>query len=81
MRMQDTSPEAERRYRELLRALGPTRRLEMFAELTNASHQMALAGLRKEHPDASPGQLQRALAERMYGPEVARLLDRRLPQS
>jgi hypothetical protein len=72
--VQDTDEASERRYRELLREAGPTRRLEMCARLSAATREMALAGLRREHPGASPIEMQRALAARMYGASVAERL-------
>jgi hypothetical protein len=67
----DTDETSERRYRELLRQAGPARRLEMCAQLTTAAREMALAGLRRERPEASAIEIRRALAARMYGAEVA----------
>jgi hypothetical protein len=43
--------------------------------LTRASREMALAGLRQEQPNASPLEMKRALATRLYGAEVARRLN------
>jgi len=70
----DTDETSERRYRELLRMAGPARRLEMCAQLTHAAREMALAGLRRQRPEASDLEIRRALAARMYGAEVAERL-------
>lgn len=72
--MQDTSPSAEARYRELLSQTSPEKRLEMCGRLTAASREMARAGIRLEAPDASPLEVRARLAERLYGVEIRRRL-------
>lgn len=72
--MQDTSPAAEARYRALLAGLSPAKRLEMCGRLTAASREMALAGIRRDDPSASPLEVRARLAERLYGAEVRRRL-------
>lgn len=72
--MQDTSPAAEARYRELLARVSPAKRLEMCGRLTVASREMTLAGIRREAPGASPLEVRARLAERLYGVEVRRRL-------
>ena len=68
--MDDTSPEAQRRYFELLSQRTPAQRLAMAARLIQASRQMAMAGLRQQHPDATEAQLRAFLARRLYGDAV-----------
>lgn len=72
--MDDTSQEADERYRELLRQAGPVQRLRIVGQLTRASRQMACAGIKRQYPDASPEQVQAHLTERLYGIEVRKRL-------
>ena len=70
----DTSPKANARYFELLRQAGPARRLEICVGLSRATRELAIAGIKKAHPDRllSADELRQKLAERLYGAEVAR---------
>ncbi len=72
--MLDTSPAAAARYRALLAGLSPVKRLEMCGRLTAASRAMAVAGIRRDDPNASPLEIRARLAERLYGVEVRRRL-------
>ena len=72
--MNDTSPAAQRRYEELLRQRTPAQRLAIAISLTRAVRELALAGIRSAHPNASPREVQEELAARMYGPELAKRL-------
>lgn len=67
----DTSPKAQARYEELLRAQTPAQRLAIAMSLTRAVRTLALAGIRAAHPDASAREVDARLAARMYGPAVA----------
>lgn len=71
--MDDTSPECRSRYFELLRKAGPQRRLEICAELTRTTRELAMAGIRAVHrgEHLSDAKLRELLAERLYGREVA----------
>jgi hypothetical protein len=73
-RVDDTSAAARLRYHELVRARTPGERLEMAASLSLSVREMAVAGIRARHPDASERDVQRALAARLYGKEVAERL-------
>ena len=72
--MRDTSPGALARYHQLLREAGPQRRLQICAQLSTATRQLALAGLRERYPDASDAFVRKKLAERVYGRAVAERL-------
>jgi hypothetical protein len=72
--MQDTSPEAERRYYELLAAKSPMERLAIAVRLTNAVRTLAEAAIRARHPTATSDEVRAHLAERLYGRAVARRL-------
>ena len=69
--MRDTSPQAERRYFELLSAQTPLQRLESALRLSRTVRELAVAGIRAVHPNASPSQMKAHLANRLYGREVA----------
>jgi hypothetical protein len=72
----DTSSAASRRYAELLRHAGPQRRLQICVQLSSATRELAIAGIRQAHVDRAltDGQVRRKLAERLYGEEVAHRL-------
>jgi anti-sigma factor RsiW len=63
----DTSPAADARYHELLRAMAPERRLEAAMRLSRGVREMALAGLRLRHPQADEQELRVRLTVRLYG--------------
>lgn len=67
----DTSPEADARYHELLRALSPERRLEAAMKLSRAVRELAIAGIRQRHPAADEREIRARLAVRLYGREAA----------
>jgi hypothetical protein len=75
----DTSSAAVARYHELLRAQAPHQRLEQANALIAAVRELAVAGLRARHPDASPEELRKRLTVRLYGREVAARLFGELP--
>ncbi len=67
----DTSEEARRCLYDLLRRASPSRKLAMLSSLNETVRQLALSGLQKRHPTATPQQLQRYLADRVLGSELA----------
>lgn len=71
---QDTSPAAIERYHELLRAQAPAARLEQMNALIAAVREMAVAGIRARHPDASAEEISVRMAVRLYGRDVAQRL-------
>jgi len=72
--MRDTSPQAESRYFELLRAQTPLQRLETAARLSRAVRELAIAGILVAHPEASPKEINAHLANRFYGRATAQRL-------
>lgn len=66
----DTSPEVRARMLEIYAAMTPRQRFRRMLELTEATWLMAMAGLRRTHPDASERELRRLLAQRLYGKEL-----------
>lgn len=67
----DTSPEAEEILVDLLRKVPPCRKLEMVGQLNATVRTLALCGLRKQYPKATPEELQRHLADLLLGKELA----------
>lgn len=75
----DTSAVAVARYHDLLRAQTAPQRLEQTNALIAAVRELAVAGLRARHPDASPEELRKRLTVRLYGREVAARLFGAIP--
>jgi hypothetical protein len=67
----DTHPEAERVQVELLRQAPAWRKLEMVGQLNQTVRTLALSGLRQRHPEATPQELRRRLADLLLGPNLA----------
>ena len=67
----DTSFEAEAIQLKLLRQAPPWRKLQMLAQLNRAAHSLALVGLRRRYPHATPAQLRRRLADLLLGETLA----------
>jgi hypothetical protein len=72
----DTSAKCDARYFELLRLAGPEKRVEIWASLTRATRELAIAGIKDAHKGhaLSDDELRYALADRLYGTAVARRL-------
>jgi len=67
----DTDQAVEDELIARLSATPPARKLDMVAELGAAVRQLMLVGLSERHPDDTPKQARRRLAQLLYGPEVA----------
>lgn len=68
----DTSPEIERRQVERWRQMSPAEKAAIVSGLTQAVCDLALAGIRLRHPDASPREQFLRLALITLGPDLAR---------
>jgi hypothetical protein len=68
---EDTSPEAERVLIELYRNASVGRKLAMVEDANRTAKALAMTGLRERHPNDSPEQLRRRLADLWLGPELA----------
>jgi hypothetical protein len=77
--IQDTQPAALARYHELLRSQAPYERLARASALTRMVRQLAVAGIKQRHPDASGREVRVRLAVRLYGREAAGRLFGELP--
>ena len=69
--MNDTPPDVERRYRQMLLALPGKRRLEMGASMHATARALARAGMLARHPEATEAELRRALFLRFYGDDLS----------
>jgi hypothetical protein len=67
----DTRPEAEAVLIGLLRQAPPWRKLAMVGQMNQAVRALALSGLRTRHPEATPQELRRRLADLLLGPDLA----------
>lgn len=67
----DTSPEAEAILFKLWRETPVWRKFELLDGLNRTAKQLALAGLRQRHPNASKEELRRRLATLILGEELA----------
>ena len=66
----DTSPEAQRVLYDLYRRMSPARKFELICDTYEMGRQLALAGLRMRHPEASKDQLWRLWARQHLGREL-----------
>jgi hypothetical protein len=76
----DTHPEIERLQIERLRELPAWRKLELVGDLNETVRTMALAGLRQRHPNDTPAQRRRRLADLTLGPKLAARVYGPLPE-
>jgi hypothetical protein len=67
----DTHPEAEQVLLNLLRQAPPWRKMEMLGQMNETAKTLALNGLRQRHPQATPQELHRRLADLLLGSELA----------
>ena len=68
----DTSPEVERLQVERWRQMSPAEKAAIVSGLTRAVYDLARAGIRQRHPDASPREQFLRLALLTLGTELAR---------
>ena len=69
--MNDTSAKAEQVRLCALRAMSPTRRLSMALGWSQSMRELSRAGLRRQFPNFSEQELNRLMAERVLGTELA----------
>jgi hypothetical protein len=67
----DTAPETEAVLNDLLRRAPVWRKLRALGQLNAMAKALALSDLRERHPHATGAELQRLLADRILGEEVA----------
>ena len=66
----DTSPEAQRVLYDLYRRMSPARKFELICDTYEMGKQLAMAGLRMRHPNATEDELRRLWARQHLGPEL-----------
>lgn len=69
--LSDTQPEAEAVLLRLLRETPVWRKMQLLGQLNQMTRSVALSSLRQQYPHADETQLQRLLADRLLGPELA----------
>jgi len=66
----DTSPAAAAAHFKLYQQIGPARRAQIAAELSDAVRMTAIAGIRRRHPDYSERDVARLFVKIVYGIEL-----------
>jgi hypothetical protein len=69
MSARDTSAAAAALHEDLYKQATPLRRFTIALELSDLTHQFAVAGMRLRHPSYSVEDAKKALAELLYGVE------------
>ena len=72
----DTSPRAQQRYVERLRATAPRARLERALRLSEQVRAATMADVRRQHPNANDRELAVLFVRRVYGDQLATRLAR-----
>ncbi len=67
----DTDEATERYLFDRIRELPPWRKAEMLSASTRAACELAMAGLRQRHPDASNAELRKRFAALTLGRETS----------
>lgn len=67
--MNDTSPEVEQRYYDMLLARSGEERLKMGFSMYATARALVIASILEANPQASPTDIRRALFLRFYGHE------------
>ena len=67
----DTDPETARVHLELLRASSPERRLRLAFSLSQTTMSLALGGVARRLPGASPQDVALRFVALLYGPQLA----------
>jgi len=66
----DTSPEARRVQYDLYRRMSPARKFQLIFDTYEMGKQLAMAGLRMRHPEATKEELWRLWARQHLGDEL-----------
>ena len=66
----DTTPEARRVQYDLYRKMSPARKFQLLFDTYEMGRQLAMAGLRMRHPDATGEELWRLWARQHLGREL-----------
>jgi hypothetical protein len=66
----DTTPAAAALHEEAQRRLGRSGRFRIALELSDLTHALAAAGIRRRNPEYTDEQARQELARVLYGPKV-----------
>ncbi len=67
----DTHPKIEALQIDLIRDMPPWKKLAIVDSLNETVRTLAISGIRQRHPQATPDQVRRMLAEMVLGVEIA----------
>jgi len=67
----DTDPRIEQLQIEIIRRMPAWKKFALVGDLNEMVKTLAVSGIRQRHPDATPQQIHRMLAEMMLGRELA----------
>ena len=70
-RYPDTHPEMEAIQIRIIRRMPAWKKIAVVDGLNETVKTLAISGIKQRHPDATPAQVHRLLAEAMLGPELA----------
>jgi len=68
----DTHPKIEAMQIELIRRMPAWKKLAVVDGLNETVKSLAISGIKERHPNATPQEIHRMLAELMLGAELAR---------
>jgi len=68
----DTHPKMEALQIQFIRRMPAWKKISMVDGLNDAVKTLAITGIKQRHPNATPEQIHRMLAELMLGAELAR---------
>jgi len=70
-RMTDTDPKAEAARLKALRAMSPARRLGLAIGWSRSVRELNRAALQRQYPELAERRINRLLADKLLGPEIA----------
>ena len=70
----DTAPDIDQRRLAAAWNMPPWRKIRMAAEISQVARDLALAGLRRRHPDADEQEIRFRFASLLFGSQVAHAL-------
>jgi hypothetical protein len=68
----DTHPKMEAMQIKLIRSMPSWKKISIMEGLNETVKALAISGIKERHPNASPQEIRRMLAELMLGAELAR---------
>lgn len=67
----DTHPKIEELQIEFIRRMPAWKKISIVSDLNETVRTLAISGIKQRHPNATPNQILRILAELMLGAELA----------